>query len=172
MGSGVSGLNKTSFGTSQPFAESYRVVPELLRLDRKDLDIYDPRTGYFMNPTATDLAEAFGTGRVCFRDGKEADGYAIYVLDPHGRLIIGRRRNPNQPGKRAPHPTLVGGRNPEVACAGRIKFEKGRILSVDHESGHFQPHEKSLRELGKYLKQLCETHPELFHENSPWRKGK
>ena len=80
--------------------------------------------------------------------------------------------NPNNPDKRSPHPTLIGGKDPHVACAGILHFKEGKIISVDQESGHFRPHEKSLRKVGKYLKDLCKEHPELFHKESPWRKGK
>ncbi len=172
MGSGVSGLNKTSYGTSQPYAASYAVVPEMLRHDKRDPVIYDPDKGYFKNPTATDIKEAHKDGKIRFKDGTEVGDNAIYVLDEKGNLIIGYRKNPNNSGKRSPHPTLIGGKNPRVACAGIMRFRDGKILSVDQESGHFRPHEKSLRKVGKYLKDLCKEHPELFHKDSPWREGK
>lgn len=172
MGSGVSGLNKTLYGTSQPYAASYAVVPEMLRHDKRVSDIYDPDKGYFKNPTATDLKEAHKDGEIRFKDGKPVKDFAIYVLDNEGHLIIGYRKNPNNPDKRSPHPTLIGGKDPHVACAGILHFKEGKIISVDQERGHFRPHEKSLRKVGKYLKDLCREHPELFHEESPWRKGK
>lgn len=173
MGSGVSSLNKTSYGTSQPYAESYGVLPEMVNRDKKDPDIYDTGKGYFMNPTAIDMKDAIGDdGKIRFKNGREVGDNALYVLDENGNLIIGYRKNPNNSEKRSPHPTLIGGKSPRVACAGILHFRDGKILSVDQESGHFRPHEKSLRKVGKYLKDLCKEHPELFDEDSPWRKGK
>ena len=38
-----------------------------------------------------------------------------------------------------PHPTLVGGANPQVRAAGIVDIRGGRIYSADNTSGHFKP---------------------------------
>ena len=84
-----------------------------------------------------------------------------YVLDTNGNIIMGKRANPNNSKWRAPHPTLIGGKDPLVQCAGMITFKKGKILSVDNQSGHFRPNSKSMEKvdkaLQKYMKkiQIC-----------------
>jgi hypothetical protein len=45
---------------------------------------------------------------------------------------------------RMPHPTLIGGRNPEVLAAGMVEFRGGRLYSIDNASGHFRPSNESL----------------------------
>ena len=45
-------------------------------------------------------------------------------MDENGNIIFGKRVNPNDSRKRAPHPTLIGGRDPQVQCAGIIEFKK------------------------------------------------
>lgn len=47
------------------------------------------------------------------------------------------------PGK-APHPTLIGGRNPQVQAAGMVYFKGGKIHRVVNISGHFKPNSNSI----------------------------
>lgn len=43
-----------------------------------------------------------------------------------------------------PHPTLVGGSNPQVQAAGMIEIRGGKIYSINNASGHFKPSIESL----------------------------
>jgi hypothetical protein len=67
------------------------------------------------------------------------NGQYMYVVDLEGNLIFGTRT-----GTRMPHPTLIGGRNPEVLAAGMVEFRGGRLYSIDNASGHFRPSNESL----------------------------
>ncbi len=169
MGSGSSGSYYGTKGGSQAYAERYHVYPSALKSDKKDPDIYDPKTGYFLNPTAVSLEDAIKDNRV-FVGGKKQGGRLTYVMNNKGEIIIGKRQNPNDPSKRCPHPTLVGGKDPTVQCAGMIEFEKGRIKSVDTNSGHFRPNSKSLEKVDKKLQKMCDKNPDLFSPTSKWRK--
>ena len=175
MGSGSSTYSGTR-GNSQPYAESYHVLPDMMEHDKRDPDIYDPRTGYFKNPTAFEVAAASAIdGGFSFvgRNGEASriNGKITYVLDLAGHLIAAKRVNPNAEGKKAPHPTLISGRDPRVQCAGMIEFRKGKILSVNVNSGHYKPARESLAKVMAYLDSLYTTNPELFHRNSQWRKN-
>lgn len=141
----------------------------MLTTDKKDSDIYKSNSGYFKNPTATNLENAIDGNRVVF-NGKSVEGQFTYVMDTNGNIIFGKRYNPNNSSKRSPHPTLIGGKNPEVQCAVIIKFTKGRILSVDDRSGHFRPNSKSLEKVDSFLDKLYKRNPNLFDKRSKWRK--
>ena len=130
MGSGSGGPYSGTHGGSQPYAERYHVIRKELNKDKRDPDIYSSTTGYFKNPTAQNLTDAMTPTRVVF-EGKSAEGKMTYVMDKNGDIIFGKRANPNDARKRAPHPTLIGGKDPQVQCAGMITFHKGRILSAD-----------------------------------------
>ena len=104
--------------------------------------------------------------------GIEAGGKLTYVLDENGNIIFGKRSNPNDGNKRSPHPTLIGGKNPEVQCAGIIEFRDGKIYSVNNNSGHFKPNKKSLDKVKAILDKLYESNPKLFYRKSEWRKKK
>ncbi len=173
MGSGSNGpygSNNSGFSGSQPYAPTYHVVDTALENDKTDPDIYNPQKGYFHNPTATSLDDAIDVNRVVV-DGKRQDGAITYVLDENDTIIIGKRVNPNHPEKhkRAPHPTLIGGKDPQVQCAGMITFHKGRIFSVDNNSGHFRPNKKSMEKVFNALKKLYDTNPEVFDKGFKWR---
>lgn len=168
MGSGSSSSYSGTNGGSQPYAETYHVVPHELNNDKKDADIYNPKSGYFHNPLAKELTAAIENGKLMM-DGKVAHGRMTYVLDENGNIIFGKRHNPNDGRKRAPHPTLIGGKNPQVQCAGMIEFSKGKIVSVDNQSGHFRPNSQSLAKVDAALAKLATTHPEIFSTKSKWR---
>lgn len=93
-----------------------------------------------------------------------------YVMDKDGNIIFGKRANPNDARKRAPHPTLIGGKDPQVQCAGMITFHKGRILSVNNQSGHYRPNIQSMEEVDAALQKLFERFPGAFDKESKWRK--
>jgi hypothetical protein len=44
-----------------------------------------------------------------------------------------------------PHPTLIGGKDPQVLGAGMVVIKGGKIVKIDNHSGHFRPPRSSLR---------------------------
>ncbi|MCQ2502584.1 MAG: hypothetical protein MJ084_02350 [Saccharofermentans sp.] len=170
MGSGYSSIYSGTGGGSQPLADSYQVVAAMRDVDKQDPDIYDSY-GYFKNPTATNIEDAVSDNKVII-DGKVPDGPITYVMDMDGNIIIGKRVNPNDGRKRAPHPTLIGGKDPQVQCAGMITFRKGKILSVDNQSGHYRPNIGSMNKVNDALNKLYDSNPNLFAPGSEWRKRK
>lgn len=93
---------------------------------------------YVKNPTARRLADLITeSGRI---GSKQMSGRFMYVVDQNGDIIIGTRG-----GQRMPHPTLIGGENPQVRAAGMVDIRGGKIYSVDNASGHFKPGPESLR---------------------------
>ena len=72
----------------------------------------------------------------------------MYVIDDADNIIIGGRNNAN-----LPHPTLIGGKNPNVKCAGMIRFKDGRILEISNNSGHFKPSNSALQQAETIFKQ-------------------
>ncbi|MBQ4512863.1 MAG: hypothetical protein II969_07715 [Anaerolineaceae bacterium] len=167
MGSGISGNYSGTSGSSQPYSESYHVVRDMLNHDKADKEIYDPQMGYFRNPTVTLLQDSIDGNRFVI-NGQSVDGNFTYVLDMDGNIVFGKRSNPNNPQKRAPHPTLIGGRNPQVQCAGIISFRKGKITAIDNQSGHFRPNQESMRKVYSVLLELYHTNPKLFSKNMKW----
>ena len=170
MGSGYSAIYAGTGGGSQPYADSYSVVGAVRAIDKKDSDIYNSKTGYFKNPTATALDDAVDGNRVIFND-KSANGTMTYVMDDKGNIIFGKRCNPNDGRKRAPHPTLIGGKDPQVQCAGMITFVGGKISQVNCQSGHYRPDSKSMDKVNAALQALCDKNPNLFTKDSVWRKN-
>ncbi len=169
MGSGSGGAYSGTNGGSQPYASTYHVIGKEISKDKADPDIYDPKSGYFKNPTATTLDQATDGNRFLLQ-GKRAEGKFTYVMDKDGNIVFGKRSNPNDARKRAPHPTLIGGKDPQVQCAGMIVFKKGRIVSIDNQSGHYRPNAKSLEKVNSILQKLCDSNPNLFDKDSVWRK--
>lgn len=170
MGSGYGNAYSGTRGGSQPYAASYNVVPQMLNIDKKDSDIYSKDSGYFKNPTAIKLTDTITGSNVNFEGGR-ANGDYTYVMDKSGNIIFGKRCNPNDGRKRSPHPTLLGGKNPEVQCAGMINFRNGKIYSVNTDSGHYRPNSKSLDKVNNALQKLYDSNPNLFHRQSKWRKS-
>lgn len=169
MGSGISGNYSGTIEMSQPYSTSYEVCKDMLEKDKQDIDIYNPNTGYCKNPTATNLSEAI-IGDGVYIGEKRMHGKFPYILTEYGEVIFGKRVNPNNPTKRAPHPTLIGGKNPLVKCAGMITFSKGKIVSIDNDSGHFKPNVKSMLFVNEYMNNLYKLHPTAFSNISKWRK--
>ena len=75
------------------------------------------------------------------------NGKYMYVVDFDGNIIIGTRAKNPITGEtlRMPHPTLVGGVNPEVQAAGMVEIRGGKIFAVDNVSGHFKPSSECLK---------------------------
>ena len=116
MGTGNKGGYHGTRGSSQPFASSYGVMPDMHTKDIKE-GIYNEQRGYSRNPSAVELLSSMKNNTVYF-DGKKANGLYTYVVNEKGELIFGKRNNPNDPSKRSPRPMLIGGKNPKVQCAG------------------------------------------------------
>ncbi len=170
MGSGAGGPYSGTAGGSQPFAELYYVIKKMLTLDKANNSLYTKTNGYFKNPTAIELTNAI-RGNTIVVDGKRIEGWLTYVVSQSGQFIIGIRKNPLTAGGRAPHPTLVGGKNPAVKAAGMIFFRRGKIVCVNNQSGHYRPNIKSMPNVEEILDKLFLTHPEVFHATSKWRQG-
>lgn len=170
MGSGSSGPygSSSSGGGSQPYAPTYHVVGEMMYRDKSDPEIYNHDNGYPKNPTAKEISKSVVYEHIEI-DGKTPNGPITYVMDENGRIIIGKRSNPVNPDKRSPHPMLIGGKDPQVKCAGMIVFRKGKIASIDNQSGHFRPNSKSMDEVYRALKSLYDTNPKVFMDSFKWR---
>jgi hypothetical protein len=95
---------------------------------------------YIKNPTARNLSESVTASGKVRVDGQLANGQYMYVVDTSGNIVIGTRG-----GQRMPHPTLIGGSNPQVQAAGIVDIRGGKIYSVDNASGHFKPGNGSLQ---------------------------
>lgn len=149
---------------SQPFAPVYHVVPDMMERDKKDPNIYDAQKGYFINPLAASIHSTIKNGQIQM-NGHAAHGLYTYVVDINGDLIFAKRFNPINSKSRAPHPTLLGGTDPVVICAGMIRFEKGRIVWYNNDSGHFRPNIKSLASVDSIMRRLKSTAPEVFSRN-------
>nr|WP_319250229.1 hypothetical protein [uncultured Celeribacter sp.] len=95
---------------------------------------------YIRNPTARNLSDSVTASGKVRVDGQLANGQYMYVVDTSGNIVIGTRG-----GQRMPHPTLIGGSNPQVQAAGIVDIRGGKIYSVDNASGHFKPGNGSLQ---------------------------
>lgn len=162
MGSGSKGPYGNN-GGSQPYVDSYHVVREMMDRDKQDPYIYDEKKGYFKNPYATTIQDSIVNGQIKM-NGKSANGTYTYVLDDDGNIVLARRYNPINSAGRAPHPTLIGGKDPTVRCAGMIRIERGRICWFDTDSGHFRPNSKSLEHVNSALETLRERYPTIFNK--------
>lgn len=165
MGSGNKGLYSGTRGSSQPYAPTYSVMPDMRKKDIKE-GIYDENRGYPHNPSAIELFSSM-KNNVVYLDGKKANGLYTYVVNENGKLIFGKRNNPDDPTKRSPHPLLIGGKDPKVQCAGMIDIRNGKIFNVNHNSGHYKPNEKSMEVVEKILSSLPK---QAFSRKSKWRK--
>lgn len=161
MGSGRSGLYQGTKGSSQPYAPSYRVLPDMRKHD-KEIGIYG-NDGYTINPTATKLIDAVSGNYI---EGKDNNRIYTYVIDGYGRIIIGHRNGNGSRGDPTPHPTLLGGKDPKVKVAGLLDVRGGKIYSYDDRSGHYKPSAKSLEAADKAFGKLPKS---LFHKN--FKKG-
>lgn len=50
-----------------------------------------------------------------------------------------------------------------------IVFRKGKIASIDNQSGHFRPNSKSMDEVYRALESLYDTNPKVFMDSFKWR---
>lgn len=94
-------------------------------------------------------------GNIIHTDNVNGEGL-MYAVDEAGNIHIGTRGGM---ANSFPHPTLLGGTNPNVQCAGMIKFNQGRILEINNSSGHFKPS-------GVHLQQVESVFQSKFPPNS------
>lgn len=163
MGSGKSGKYNGTRGSSQPYARSYAVCKDMREWDEKR-GIYSKKHGYTKNPTAKKLTELINGNYIV---SKRECIHIPYVITTKGDIIVGRRNGNGKDGDPTPHPTLIGGKNPKVKCAGILEIAGGKIKSIDVNSGHFKPNKKSLPEAKKILEKLPKK---LFHKKYEWSK--
>ncbi len=140
MGSGISGnySGTKPIESSQIYAESYGVTPEMLQFDI-NRGVYDGT--YEKNPTAQKIEDVIN-GEYIISESR--DRYLTYVIDMNDNIIVAERNGNGFKGKATPHPTLIGGKNPRVKMAGILHLDKGKIVSYDNMSGHFKPNIKSM----------------------------
>lgn len=62
------------------------------------------------------------------------------LLEKH----LTQRNGNGREGLPTPHPTLIGGKDPQVQMAGLVKIRGGKIISYDNRSGHYKPNIKSI----------------------------
>jgi hypothetical protein len=140
------GLKPRQLGRDVTLFRFPGVVPEALAEDRiRRIDpgnpaselVYNDTRGYIRNPSATRLSDVVSNGRVT---GDFRNGTFQYVVDQNGEVWVGRRMRQNMP-----HPTLIGGRDPQVQAAGMLEIQGGEIVRVDNHSGHFRPPRPTVR---------------------------
>lgn len=181
MGSGISGLYSGTYGAahglgeghsagrtvpanmrkSQPYAQSYGVMPDMLEYDKKR-GVYSDSNGYSLNPTVTSAQSSIHNGILVDKAGNPMDGAYTYAVKEDGELVIGKRNGNGRDGKATPHPTLVGGKNPRVRVAGMVTLSHGRVVKYDTESGHYKPNARSIAAADDAFSQLP---PTAFHKN-------
>ena len=151
MGSGPGGSYSESSSSwkSQDYAASYSVVSTEYDKDIKNSYVYNKNTGYYKNPTTTNINDAIKNNNVYF-EGHKANGKYTYALKTNGELVFAKRASKDR-GKRSPHPSLIGGKNPTVKMAGMIDIRNGKIYDVNADSGHYRPNIKSLSKVENML---------------------
>jgi len=140
MGSGAGGSYGGGGGGSQPYAPSYHVVENMHKQDIKNGTYHDGH--YDKNPTAQNINDMINGNYV---GNKNTNIDMQYVIDMDGNIILGRRNGNGRDGAPTPHPTLVGGKDPQVQMAGIVHIHGGKIASYDNQSGHYKPNEKSMQ---------------------------
>lgn len=141
MGSGSSGLYSGTSGSSQPYAPSYHVESSMHRMDIERGTFHDGQ--YDRNPTAQNLKDMINGNYVVSKNFNAEN--MPYVIDLQGNIILGKRNGNGRDGMPTPHPTLIGGKDPQVQMAGLVKIRGGKIVSYDNRSGHYKPNKKSMK---------------------------
>lgn len=94
---------------------------------------------YVKNPTAHNINDYITEG-TNYLGNKNMNGQYMYVVDMDRNIVLGTRG-----GQRMPHPTLVGGKNPQVQAVGMVEIRGGKIYSINNASGHFKPSSECLK---------------------------
>lgn len=166
MGSGNSGNYHGTRGCSQPFALFYRVMPDMRERDISRGVLLNGR--YSKNPTAEDVRNMIHGNYV---GDKNTNGLFIYAIDMNDNIIVGKRNGngTNPSDAPTPHPTLLGGKNPRIQCAGMLDIRGGKIYSFENQSGHFKPNAKSLERAAEIFARLPKN---VFHKKYIGGKSK
>lgn len=138
MGSGAGGGYGGGSGGSQPYAPSYHVEKSMHERDIEN-GIYH-NGHYDKNPTAKNINDMISGNYV---GNKNTNIDMPYVIDLKGNIILGRRNGNGKDGVPTPHPTLIGGKDPQVQMAGIVHIQGGKIASYNNQSGHYKPNRKS-----------------------------
>jgi len=86
-------------------------------------------------------------------------GEVMYVINTDYEIIIAARSGHQRD---LPHPTLIGGDDPEVLSAGMVFFRDGRIVCIFiNASGHFKPNHLSSIEVS--VGAFSRLPPDAFH---------
>lgn len=166
MGSGNKGGYHGTRGSSQPFAPSYGVMPDM---HKSDVSRGIVQNGvYPKNPTAKDIRDMIHGNYI---GNKNTNGLFTYAIDMNDKIIVGKRNGngTNSSDAPTPHPTLIGGKDPKVQCAGMLDIRGGKIYSFDDRSGHFKPNPKSLEKTAEIFARLPKS---VFHKNYIGGKSK
>lgn len=139
MGSGAGGSYGSGSGGSQPYAPSYHVEKSMHERDIKNGTYHDGH--YDKNPTAKNINDMINGNYI---GNKNTNIDMPYVIDLKGNIILGRRNGNGKDGTPTPHPTLIGGKDPQVQMAGVVHIQGGKIASYDNQSGHYKPNSKSM----------------------------
>jgi YD repeat-containing protein len=133
MMSGIRGL-MGRFGRSRLFG-----VVNNAEMRARDIAgrAYNEEVGFVTNPNARRLDSMLSPSNNIVN--KSNGRTYMYVVDRDGNIIVGTRS-----GERMPHPTLIGGHDPQVRAAGMLQVRGGKILRIDNDSGHFRPDTESL----------------------------
>lgn len=126
---------------------------------------------YIKNPTAQNLSDLVTeSGRI---GGKNMNGQHMYVITQDGQIIIGTRgKTAAGETLRMPHPTLIGGQNPQVLGAGMVDIRAGKIYSIDNASGHFKPGAGSLEAAREAFSKLpTKVFDKNFQGYLPYKRG-
>lgn len=140
MGSGSGNSYSGTRGGSQPYAPSYHVEPKMKQMDINNGTYHNGQ--YDKNPTAKNINDMINGNYIV---GKTFNSEGMpYVIDMNGNIILGKRNGNGRDGLPTPHPTLIGGKDPQVQMAGLVKIRGGKIVSYDNQSGHYKPNSKSM----------------------------
>ena len=139
MGSGTGSYGGGGSG-SQAYAPSYHVVADMHEQDINNGTYHDGH--YDKNPTAKNINDMINGNYI---GSKNTNIDMPYVIDLNGNIILGRRNGNGRDGAPTPHPTLIGGKDPQVQMAGIVHIQGGKIASYDDQSGHYKPNKKSMQ---------------------------
>lgn len=158
MGSGANGSYGSGGSGSQPYAPSYHVEKSMHEMDISDGVCKNGK--YIKNPTAERLTDKISGDYI---GDKRTNFQVPYVIDMDGNIIIGKRNGfgREKGAVRTPHPTLIGGKDPQVQMAGILDVRNGKIHGYDNQSGHYKPNKKSMDVADKIFGKL---NPNLFHK--------
>jgi hypothetical protein len=151
MGSGISSVYLKRNGGSQEYASSYHVDKPMLEDDEKRGICHNGI--YPKNPTAVRLVDKIHGNYI---ESKHYNVKVPYVITLDGNIIIGNRNGNGFKSNVSPtpHPTLIGGKDPQVKVAGILEIRGGKIYNYDNFSGHYKPNIRSMKEADKAFKKL------------------